>query len=224
MSKDAGKKPFDPRQYIVDLLVKFRKETESLMYQAMRTIAQVPDRKSPEVAERLHILCDQQLLPIYSGDHSIACNTGCNHCCRYQVGLYLPEANRIRDFIQAYFSEEQKKHVLEECRSYQVGNMCPLNEEGKCSVYELRPLTCRRCNGYDPEKCSDLDPPEPPPFNKRAFALGTAICAGLQNSGVQHRLLVDFLIEILNVPREVSDEPGQSANDVPGLPSPSDGE
>lgn len=91
----------------------------------------------------------------------IACTAGCSHCCLAPVTVIAPEAVAIAEYIDTTFSAEQKLALALRLASYHVppeergapDSMCPLNVEGLCSVYEVRPFNCRRFHSLDLQAC-----------------------------------------------------------------------
>lgn len=67
----------------------------------------------------------------------VSCSAGCFGCCRAVVPVAPGEAEHV---LQA-LSEEGKARVLR-FRGNLV-SLCPLLENGRCSVYQDRPLVCR---------------------------------------------------------------------------------
>jgi Fe-S-cluster containining protein len=117
----------------------------------------------------------------------IACKSGCNDCCRIQVVVYAPEAQRIaryllepahaaerEAFLAAYPAwraqlgdaperlaelgkDPDKKAQYERLHIelWRKGVLCAFNEDGRCSVYAVRPLVCRNANALDTaERCA----------------------------------------------------------------------
>lgn len=85
-----------------------------------------------------------------------ACQRGCSHCCYILTIVHMVEAHRI---AAAVLRKQTWKEVAERCRTsalashadvdplayHQAQIPCPLLnlEKGDCSVYELRPASCR---------------------------------------------------------------------------------
>lgn len=114
----------------------------------------------------------------------LACSPGCNACCALPVligdheavavarWLAQPERAEVRErFLQAYEQwrgklgstfeavvEAPDKQAREAaCAEYFSHRaMCPLNHDGLCSVYEVRPALCRTTHAINSnERCND---------------------------------------------------------------------
>ncbi len=91
----------------------------------------------------------------------LACSTGCNHCCTTAVSAIGPEVALIAGYIRAKFDPAQRAALdariaarKEALRDDPYRNhMCPLNVDGKCSVYVMRPLNCRKWHSFDESAC-----------------------------------------------------------------------
>ena len=98
---------------------------------------------------------------------TIACRIGCDHCCcKPGVLVSWPELFRILDHIERNFSSAEVRRVYQRAFEYAAlldGRNpndpidepvpCPLLSEGRCSVYEVRPATCRGYNSTDASAC-----------------------------------------------------------------------
>jgi len=97
----------------------------------------------------------------------LACGDRCWYCCcNPNVLVSIPELVRILDHIEAAFTPEALDALRVGARLYagQVAGRrvedpidesvpCPLLVDGRCSVYEIRPLVCRGFNSTDVEAC-----------------------------------------------------------------------
>lgn len=100
---------------------------------------------------------------LYDRDPSkVACKAGCSWCCHERVSVSAVEVFRIADALSQRPHAEEA--VLERAR--RVEKMaadappgerppipCPLLEEDRCSVHEVRPLLCRAANATDATPC-----------------------------------------------------------------------
>lgn len=97
---------------------------------------------------------------------AVACRSGCDHCCHQSVGVTPPEALRILAFLQESRSSEQLAELrteLSERRKatqaltanerFSPDHPCPFLGDGKCSIYAVRPLSCRGMNSLDARDC-----------------------------------------------------------------------
>ncbi|HEY0137448.1 MAG TPA: hypothetical protein VGB85_25365 [Nannocystis sp.] len=91
----------------------------------------------------------------------LACGARCNHCCTAPVSAIGPEVALIAAYIRAKFTAEQRASLAARIAArLAVRNdaangpqMCPLNVDGKCSVYAMRPLNCRKWHSFDESAC-----------------------------------------------------------------------
>ena len=96
----------------------------------------------------------------------LACAEGCAWCCRKVVGCAAPEVLHIVAYLQEHLSPEQmdatQQRVVErddERRGLRQDSWaakrvtCPLLVNERCSVYSVRPLTCRGFNSTDARSC-----------------------------------------------------------------------
>ena len=97
----------------------------------------------------------------------LACGDRCWYCCcKPNVLVSIPELVRILRHVEAVFSPEALAALRQRSRGYeaQVAGRrlddpidesvpCPLLVDGRCSVYDIRPLVCRGYNSTDVEAC-----------------------------------------------------------------------
>jgi hypothetical protein len=98
---------------------------------------------------------------------AVACRAGCDHCCHQMVGVTAPEALAIFDHLQKTRSpaelasitqriagaHEQRK-ALSSNERFSPDHPCVFLVDGHCSIYEVRPLSCRGMNSLDAGECS----------------------------------------------------------------------
>lgn len=73
----------------------------------------------------------------------VACGKGCASCCHMNVSITRTEAERIAKASGRRMSDvaASRRHATDR----HVGSPCPfLGEGGACSIYEDRPLSCRK--------------------------------------------------------------------------------
>jgi Fe-S-cluster containining protein len=107
------------------------------------------------------------------------CCAGCSICCSLRIEVYAHEVFLIADHILATFSDEELFALKERLATHSkkvlpltpfehaTSNfVCPLLRDGLCSVYPVRPQTCRRHHSLDVTACqyaydhpADLDFP-----------------------------------------------------------------
>ncbi|MCR9255357.1 MAG: YkgJ family cysteine cluster protein [Alphaproteobacteria bacterium] len=95
----------------------------------------------------------------------LACAAGCTHCCHLPVVTDAITVMAVADKVKSWPKAARKKLMdrLRE-RERKRGSMsetarrhhrapCPMLVDGKCSVYEERPLICRSFNSFDAKRC-----------------------------------------------------------------------
>lgn len=98
---------------------------------------------------------------------SVACRAGCDHCCYQVVGVTAPEALAISIFLKGHLSEAELRLLTSRLESlaertqglsaearFSPDYACAFLEAGRCSIYEVRPLSCRGMNSLDAEACA----------------------------------------------------------------------
>lgn len=110
---------------------------------------------------------------------TLACRAGCSLCCSLRVDVFAHEIFVIARFVRAHFSEAEIDRLLGDLAAHSArvrpltpfqhatsNNPCALLRDGRCSVYEVRPLSCRRHHSTDFAACqfaydhpADLDFP-----------------------------------------------------------------
>jgi Fe-S-cluster containining protein len=73
-----------------------------------------------------------------------ACRAGCDSCCHQRFSVFEVEAAPIREALAqlARTDPELRRRVRERGRDEQL-RACALLVDGRCTVYEQRPLICR---------------------------------------------------------------------------------
>ncbi|KVR21687.1 hypothetical protein WK13_34685 [Burkholderia ubonensis] len=92
-----------------------------------------------------------------------ACRAGCSHCCYIAVGVMQTEAELIG---KAIGRKPKKVKHRDNFDGFDFGyhNPCTFLKDGRCSIYEHRPLACRMHYSLadTPDLCK-LNPPETNP-------------------------------------------------------------
>jgi Fe-S-cluster containining protein len=98
---------------------------------------------------------------------SVACRAGCDHCCHQVVGITPPEAIAIVEYLRQTLSDVEltrlRAHVAERVERirglsssdrFSPQHPCVFLQSGSCSIYEVRPLSCRGMNSLDATECA----------------------------------------------------------------------
>lgn len=129
----------------------------------------------------------------------VACGKGCSHCCHLPVSVLAPEAIHVvktlgprRAVAEAALQQSltQVRGVSLEQRGAMV-TPCPLLDDGNCSVYRNRPLTCRTAASGDADICrraytqlSGEGVPVPKVFNQMRLGYSLALTGAMRQAGL----------------------------------------
>jgi Fe-S-cluster containining protein len=97
----------------------------------------------------------------------MACASGCSYCCHYHVLISAPEALALDEYVQTRMSDSQRAEVRSRLQDNlaRIAGMtvqehintnvaCAFLLDGStCSVYEARPIACRKHHSYDVTPC-----------------------------------------------------------------------
>lgn len=111
---------------------------------------------------------------------TLACKAGCFWCCYFTVDARPVEIVRIAEFMEREMSPEDRERTSSEIRNNSTAlasldpdarlrhNLkCPFLQSGRCSVYSVRPQTCRNYHATNASGCEqayrepdndDIDP------------------------------------------------------------------
>jgi Fe-S-cluster containining protein len=195
---------------------------------------------------RSQIRHDAQLATASDVD-TLACRSGCSWCCHFTVDVRAVEVFRIIDYLAGLTSIEQLR--LRERIERNGRTLAELNEEerartniecaflsaGRCSIYSVRPQTCRNYHATDASGCQqafeqpdneDIDPDFAPlvyqtgqahveafaralgdaDFNTEVYELNAALMAVLNDPAARSRFLSKVHPFVDLVGREVPSE------------------
>ncbi len=123
-----------------------------------------------KLARKLHVLVDGEIEAVHKAagtvGQNVACKKGCDACCNRLVGATVPELLTVLEHVQTAFTPAQIDSILLamdkldeanaefwDTRSGWPNGACPFLVDHSCSIYEVRPLTCRTLNAFDPAVC-----------------------------------------------------------------------
>ena len=109
----------------------------------------------------------------------IACKAGCSLCCSLRVDAWAQEVFTIVRHILRFWPQDRIEELRVRLQSHSSRVLslsvlqhattnipCPLLEDSRCSVYSVRPQSCRRLHATDVSACKyvfehpgDLDAP-----------------------------------------------------------------
>jgi Fe-S-cluster containining protein len=136
---------------------------------------------------------------------TLACRAGCTWCCYFTVDVRAVEVFGILDFVERSFTAEEKARVYAEVRANaaalrdsdestrETRNVkCPFLNAGRCTIYAVRPQTCRNYHAtnaagcqqsYEDPENSDIDPDFAPWVYQAGGAHVEAFSTALRDAG-----------------------------------------
>ena len=166
-----------------------------------------------------------------STDRPPACRAGCAHCCHQAVGVTPPEVIAIHEHLRATRSADEltafaarlriaddRTRGLTPAERQSPEFPCPFLVDARCSIYEVRPLSCRGTNSLDAAACErNLHDPTSraaflagevgTPCYLEPFRASHAVTAGLQMALDQLHGLEVVPLELTAAMRIMLDEP-----------------
>lgn len=101
-----------------------------------------------------------------SSPQKLACGPGCWYCCFYKVDARANEIFQIIEYVRSHFKPDTAQLVREKIdvnakimrgfshqEKLSANLQCPFLEDGKCSIYPVRPEKCRTFHAQDMEGC-----------------------------------------------------------------------
>ena len=173
--------------------------------------ARIVQMEKPEKASRL-------LHQIFEGlmkdkPKTIECAKGCNWCCYSSVSITNTELSELAQYIRVNYTAKQMKALRAKLtatkKKYQKltkeerimsRDLCALNVDGSCSIYQARPLYCRSAMSSSKKSCeaAHKDPESPAlmPKMPKNFAdeMTTAILLG-EDRGAYEMFIQDGLMK-----------------------------
>lgn len=154
---------------------------------------------------------------------TIACESGCAHCCHFYVQVTPLEAVRIARLLRANLPPDGLARLRERVHDAYtrvrgkdaaarmvLAEPCPLLENGRCSIYADRPFVCRGANSADAAACRNgLRNPQSVPVpmyvhQRQVYAaVGQGAADGLRDAGLRPHLLE--LVSALKLALEFDD-------------------
>ncbi|MFL6601563.1 MAG: YkgJ family cysteine cluster protein [Steroidobacteraceae bacterium] len=136
---------------------------------------------------------------------TLACCAGCTWCCYFSVDVRAVEVFSILDFVERTFTIEEKARVYAEVRanSAALENLgesermkrnvkCPFLNGGRCTIYAVRPQTCRNYHATNVAGCQqsyedpgnlDIDPDFAPWVYQAGTAHVDAFSTAMRDAG-----------------------------------------
>ena len=129
--------------------------------------AQIPSNEGR--ARYLHQQVEEEISQ--GANLSVSCHKGCSACCHMEVEITSYEAEILKNLVLNGHDIDRNRLMRQSSRnlqdaSWKQGPRNPdskcvfLNQEGSCSIYEHRPVMCRRHSVTSPSvNCSTLEAP-----------------------------------------------------------------
>ena len=96
----------------------------------------------------------------------VACQAGCWYCCYFKVEVRSEEVLQIVDYVRENFSPERTQRLqadvadnanalrgLTREEQLTANRKCAFLDDGKCSIYAVRPARCRTFHAKDVAGC-----------------------------------------------------------------------
>lgn len=137
--------------------------------------------------------------------HTLACRAGCFWCCYFTVEVRPVEVLRIVDFMQHEMPAADRERITAEIHANAAAlakidedarlrhNLkCPFLHFGRCSIYSVRPQTCRNYHATNAAGCEqaykepdndDIDPEFAPLVYQSGGAHVDAFSKAMQEAG-----------------------------------------
>ena len=173
---------------------------ETALQQQMATTVQIlqagpRDEAALRLAEQVHSGMSEAIDALPSKAQH-ACAPGCSFCCYLPVDVLAPEAFRIAAHVQQRHTPAGLATLV-----YQLGvqnqlgpgiRPCVFLTQGRCSIYEVRPMVCRGYNSLSRERCEayfedasvDLKGTKDRRAGRLAEAMEEGVIAGLTALGL----------------------------------------
>ena len=165
--------------------IAFHKSIAGVRHLAAKSLAQASDvGRAIEFVANLHRSLDSVALHASKIGPVPDCKLGCSYCCHIRVEATDPEifgiARRIRQRPAAEVAvviEKLQRHATE--RSVGGGDTrqcCAFLVDAQCTIYEVRPATCRKAHSLSVKQCETLSPEIPQ--NLKLLVEADAMMAG----------------------------------------------
>lgn len=131
-----------------------------IAHAAADSLRQMPDAaRAVAFVANLHRGVDEVTARAAATGPAPECKAGCTSCCKVQVEATEPEvfhiARTLRLLPSAQLTElvDKLRAYLEQPMTARVKRSCPLLVDDLCSIYEVRPATCRKAHSLSASQC-----------------------------------------------------------------------
>ena len=222
----------------VRALVVLRQQEQAITAQVNADVAALLGRELStgviaDAAERAHAALDGAgRRALARGAPAPACAAGCSYCCHVHADATVPELLSIarhleRTWSEAALSALRERLALQAIRVERSSDeerwaakipCALLDGDGRCSIYEVRPLRCRAFNARSVEPCreafagsAEAEPARIPRLDRAHDAAEAGYDEALAEAGLSaggHRLEIGLLVAL--------DDPGAGARWLAG--------
>jgi len=169
-----------------------------------RARAEIAERgpvRALELSQRRH---DERLAKAADAG-TLACKAGCFWCCYFSVDVRPVEVLRILEFMEYSLPPQERARIgseiatnsaviepLDEIERMQKNIKCPFLSAGRCTIYPVRPQTCRNYHATDAAGCersfnepgnADIDPEFAPLVYQSGGAHVDAFSQAMRDAG-----------------------------------------
>jgi hypothetical protein len=143
------------------------------------------------LAAKVHGLADRRLIELPF--KQVDCGPGCSACCHRLVDATLPEVIAVAKFVKERFNDEEQQALVSRmdghetmAKQYFVGldesfsGVCPFLVYDRCTVHDVRPLSCRGLSSLDRARCHQWAFESGPiPFERDRLNVSNAAVEGI---------------------------------------------
>lgn len=139
-----------------------RAQSIALARYAHRLLLAGDPQSNDQLVDTLHGLNDRSMQRNRPAEPH-ACSRGCAWCCHGQISINAVEAFTMARRLRASRDNAPRLQRLrayahvppgdDRDRSWRVANRCSMLEDGVCSAYAVRPLSCRQMASLDVQAC-----------------------------------------------------------------------
>lgn len=150
--------------------VAFRESIRRVQRLAAKSLSQVGDAgRAIEFVANLHRGLDSVASHASELGSVSDCKAGCSYCCHVRVEAIDPEIFRIARKVRQQ-PESEVANLIERLRrrvaAHNAGGIdtklsCTFLVEARCTIYEVRPATCRKAHSLSVKQCEALSPEIP---------------------------------------------------------------
>lgn len=147
----------------------------------------------------VHKMTDTLISSVKKKGVRFGCENGCSHCCNLRVESFAPEIFYIAKQLKSKMKSSELDILISKLTDYsdKAKNLkadqhflpCIFLDNGKCSIYNFRPATCRKYNSLDAEICKE--PFGSVPESSEIFLKGQLLFRSFMYSVAQRKMRAD---------------------------------